>query len=147
MKTNSRRIFFVSYYIASVAMIFMLFGSIKWLTYVKLMTNGTATNATVTTTACSNSMTFSYRFNVGEKSFAGSGGDGYGNQPCSSLKPGDAAMIYYLASEPGTNVPGDPAARLISEFAAIALVAFFVPILVLLLLFGLFKVCRKQPAV
>lgn len=128
-------------------MIFMLLGSIKWLTYVKLMTNGTATNAIVTTTSCSNSMTFSYRFNIGEKSFAGSGGDGYGNQPCSSLKPGDAAMIYYLTSEPGTNVPGDPAARLISEFAAIALVAFFVPILVLLLLFGLFKVCRKQPAV
>lgn len=147
MKTNSRRIFFVSYYIVTVAMIFMLFGSIKWLTYVKLMTNGTATNAIVTTTSCSNSMTFSYRFSIGEKSFAGSGGDGYGNQPCSSLKPGDAAMIYYLASEPGTNVPGDPAARLISEFAAIALVAFFVPILVLLLLFALFKVCRKQPAV
>lgn len=144
MNTNSRRIYFISYYIISVTLIFMLFGSMQWLTYVRLMTNGTATNAIVTTTACSNNMTFSYRFNVGEKSFAGSGGDGYGNQPCSSLKPGDAAMIYYLASEPGTNVPGDPAARLISEFAAIALVAFFLPILVLLLLFSVFKVWYKQ---
>lgn len=144
MNTNSRRIYFISYYIVSVVLVFTLFGSIKWMTYVRLMTNGTPANALVTSTACSNNTTFSYRFNVGEKSFAGSGGDGYGNQPCSSLKPGDAAMIYYLISDPGKNVPGDPAARLISEFAAIALVAFFVPILVLLILFIVFKLCRKQ---
>lgn len=144
MNTNSRRIYFISYYIISVLLIFALFGSIKWMTYVRLMTSGTPANALVTSTACSNSMTFSYRFNVGEKSFAGSGGDGYGNQPCSSLKPGDAATVFYLASEPVVNVPGDPAARLISEFAAIALVAFFVPILVLLILFIVVKLCRKQ---
>jgi hypothetical protein len=127
-----------------VALFFTLFGSIKWLTYVRLMTGGTAVNAVVTTTACSNSMTFSYRFNVGEKNFTGSGGDGYGNQPCTSIKPGDAAMICYLDSEPGTNMPGDPAARFISEFSAIALVAFFVPILILLLIFGLFKLWQKR---
>jgi hypothetical protein len=108
------------------------------------MTGGTAANAIVTTTSCSNSMTFSYRFVVGEKNFAGSGGDGYGNKPCTSLKPGDAAMIYYLTSEPGTNIPGDPAARFISEFSAIALVAFFVPVLVLLLLFSVFRLWQKQ---
>jgi len=113
------------------------------MTYLKLMTNGIATNAIITATTCSNSMTFSYRFNVGEKSFAGSGGDGYGNQPCSSLKPGDGATVFYLKSDPGTNISGDPAARLISEFAAIALVAFFMPILVLLLLFCLYKLLRK----
>ena len=144
INTISRRIYFISYYIISVALVFTLFGSIKWLTYVKLMTNGTATNAIVTTTTCSNSMTFSYRFDVGEKSLVGSGGDGYGNQPCSSLKPGDAAMIYYLTSDPRTSIPGDPAARLISEFAAIALVAFFVPILLLLILFSVFKLWRNQ---
>lgn len=125
-------------------LVFTLFGNMKWLTYVKLMTNGIATTAIVTTTACSNNMTFSYRFNIDEKSFTGSGGDGYGNPPCSSLKPGDEAMIYYLASEPGTNIPGDPASRLISEFTAIALVALFFPILILLLFFGLFKVWRKN---
>jgi hypothetical protein len=144
INATSRRIYFISYYVISVMLFFTLFGSIKWLTYVRLMTGGTSTNALVTTTACSNSMTFSYRFNVGEKSFTGSGGDGYGNQPCTSLKPGDAAMIYYLESAPVTNIPGDPAARLISEFSAIALVAFFVPILVLLLIFSLFKLWRKQ---
>ena len=117
------------------------------MTYVRLMTGGTATNAIVTTLSCPNSMTFSYRFTVGEKSFTGSGGDGYGNQPCTSLKPGDAAMIYYLESDPGTNVPGDPAARLISEFSAISLVAFFVPILLLLLFFSLIKAWQKRKSV
>ena len=114
------------------------------MTYVRLMANGTAVNGVVTNTACTNSMTISYRFNVEEKSYSGSGGDGYGNQPCTSLKSGDAAMIYYLKSEPGTNVPGDPAARFISEFSAIALVAFFVPILMLLLLFAVIKLWQKQ---
>jgi hypothetical protein len=141
---TSRRIYFISYYVISVLLLFALFGSIKWLTYVRLMTGGTATGAIVTTTACANSMSFSYRFTVEGKSFAGSGGDGYGNQPCTSLKSGDAAVIYYLAADPGTNIPGDPAARFISEFSAIALVAFFVPILVLLLLFGLMKLWQKQ---
>ena len=112
--------------------------------YVRLMTGGTAANAIVTTTACTNSMTFSYRFNVGEKSFTGSGGDGYGNPPCTSLKSGDSAIIYYLESDPGMNVPGDPAARLISEFSAIALVAFFVPILMLFVLFTAIKLWQKQ---
>lgn len=144
INTNSRRIYFISYYIISVMLVFTLFGNIKWLTYLKLMTNGTVANAIITTTACSNSQTFSYRFNVGEKSFVGSGGDGYGNQPCSSLKPGDAAMIFYLSSAPETNIPGDPAARMISEFSAIALVAFFVPILALLLFFTAFKLWRNK---
>ena len=114
------------------------------MTYVRLMTNGTAANAIITTTACTNSMTFSYRFNVGEKSFTGSGGDGYGNPPCTSLKSGEAAMSYYLKSDPGMNIPGDPAARFISESSAIALVAFFVPILVLLVLFSVYKLWLKQ---
>jgi len=144
MTSNSRRMYSISYYVISVLLIFTLFGSIKWMTYVRLMTNGTATNAIVTATTCSNSMSFSYRFNVGDKNFTGSGGDGYGNKPCTSLKPGDEAMIYYLTSEPGMNVPGDPAARMISEFSAIALVAFFVPILVLFVLFSVFKLWQKQ---
>lgn len=144
MNTNSRRIYFISFYIISVVLIFTLFGSIKWMLYLKLMTNGTATNAIVTTTSCSDLMTFSYRFKVGDKNFEGSGGDSYGNKPCSSLKSGDEALVYYLASEPQTNIPGDPAARLISEFSAIALVAFFVPILVLLLFFSLFRLFNKN---
>lgn len=142
--TNYRRIYFISYYIISVVLVFTLFGSIKWLTYVKLMVNGTAVNGFVTETSCANSMTFSYRFNVGEKNFVGKGGDGYGNQPCSSLKPGDGATVFYLASDPQLNIPGDPAARLISEFSAIALVAFFVPILLLLILFSVFKLWRNR---
>lgn len=141
---NSRRMLFISYYAVTVLLFFSLFGSIKWLTYVKLMTAGSAANAIVTTTSCSNSMTFSYRFSVGGKSFDGSGGDGYGNQPCTSLKPGDTALIYYLESNPDKNISGDPAARLISEFSAIALVAFFVPILGLLLIFALSRFWQKR---
>ena len=76
INTTSRRIYFISYYVISVMLVFTLFGNIKWLTYLKLMTNGTVANAIITTTSCSNSQTFSYRFNVGEKSFVGSGGDG-----------------------------------------------------------------------
>jgi hypothetical protein len=144
INTNSRRFFFISFYIISVMLVFMLFGSIKWLSYVRLMIDGTPANAVVTTTSCVDKTTFSYRFNVGEKSFFGSGGDGYGNKPCNTLKPGDAAMIFYVASDPGTNIPGDPGARFISEFAAIALVAFFVPILVLMLLFGVSKALKKR---
>ena len=144
MTSNSRRVYFISYYLISVMLIFTLYGNLTWLTYVRLMTNGTAVNALVTETTCSNSMTFSYRFTVGEKNFSGSGGDGYGNKPCTSLKSGDTAAIWYLTSDPGMNVPGDPAARLISEFSAIALVAFFVPLLVLFLVFGVINVWQKQ---
>ena len=135
-----RRISFFLYYIISVAIVFALFGSLKWLDYIKLMANGTSTNAIVTTTACSSNMTFSYRFSVGDQSFIGSGGEGYGNKSCISLKPGDAAMIFYLDSDPNTNTPGDPGARFISEFAGIALVAFFVPLLLLLISFCVFRI-------
>jgi hypothetical protein len=136
--------YFISFYVGSVILIFALFGSSQWLTYVRLMTGHVAEKALVTATACSDRSTLSYSFDVGGKRFTGSGGDGYGNQPCSSLKPGDTALVYYLPARPEINLPGDPAARLISETSAIALLAFFVPILVLLISFGVLGGWRKK---
>ncbi len=141
---NKRRMNFLLYYVVFAATITMLYGSSNWLTYYRLTSKGSGTKAVVTRTDCTSTKTFSYRFTVGGQSFEGSGGGSYGNPSCNSLKPGDQVLVYYLASDPKISAPGDAEARLINESIAIALAALFFPLVLLFILFAVFKLMRKQ---
>ncbi len=145
MTKTQRRIGFFAYYVLFATVIAMSFGSKDWLTHFQLAIKGIDANAVVTETACTRQMPISYRFKVGEQSYEGRGGDGFGNPSCASLKSGDQFLISYLPANPGVNVPGDPAARLTSEISAIAMLALFVPIIFLFVGFSIVKM-RSKPS-
>jgi hypothetical protein len=94
---------------------------------IQTIQNGIGTKAIVTKTNCSNHMTFSYRFDFNGQSIDGSGGDGYGNPSCDTLKEGDPVLIYYLPRQPEINVPGDPKKRLNNETISIMTAALIFP--------------------
>lgn len=144
MTKNQRRISFFAYYVLFATAITMFFGNKDWLTYFQLATKGVATNAVITETTCAKQIKFSYRFKVKEQSFEGSGGDGFGNPSCGSLKSGDQVVVSYLSSMPGVNVPGNPATRLTSEVTAIAMLALFVPIVFLFIGFSIVKIKKTS---
>jgi len=138
---QSRRIKYLLLYLALAIAIILFIGSINWMTYYRLSKQGIGTRAVVTKTNCSNHMTFSYRFDFNGKSIYGSGGDGYGNPSCDTLKQGDPVLIYYLPSQPEINVPGDPKERLNNETISIAMAALIFPAL---LVFAINKWTKKQ---
>jgi hypothetical protein len=138
---QSRRIKYVLLYLALAIAIVLFIGSINWMTYYRLSKQGIGTKAVVTKTNCSNHMTFSYRFDFSGQSIDGSGGDGYGNPSCDTLKEGDPVLVYYLSSQPEINVPGDPKERLNNETISIAMPTLIIPGLVV---FAINKWSKKQ---
>jgi len=124
---QSRRIKYLLLYLALVIAIVLFIGSINWMTYYRLSKQGIGTKAVVTKTNCSNHMTFSYRFDFSGQSIDGSGGDGYGNPSCDTLKEGDPVLIFYLASQPEINLPGNPKERLNNETISIAMASLIFP--------------------
>lgn len=136
-----RRLLFLLYYAAAATVIALWMGQANWLIYYRLANAGIGTQALVTNTTCADKATFSYRFTVNGQTIKGSGGDGNGNPPCTSLKPGDTVQVFYLAAEPQKNLPGNPKERLGSETAFIVMAALILP---LLLLFIIFLVMRRQ---
>jgi hypothetical protein len=141
---QSRRIKYLLLYLALAIAIVLFIGSINWMTYYRLSKQGIGTKAVVTKTNCSNHMTFSYRFDFNGQSIDGSGGDGYGNPSCDTLKQGDPVLIYYLSSQPEINVPGDPKERLNNETISIAMAALIFPAL---LVFAINRWAKKQKQV
>lgn len=139
---NQRRMTFLLFYAITATAIAVLAGRSHWLTYYRLVSAGIGTQALVTQTSCADRSTFSYRFTVGGQNIDGNGAAGYGNPPCSALKPGDRIQVVYLASAPQTNLPGDPRERLGSETLGIALAAVFLPLVFLLILFLILR--RRQ---
>lgn len=121
--------------------IVLFIGSINWMTYYRLSKQGIGTKAVVTKTNCSHHMTFSYRFDFNGQNIDGSGGDGYGNPSCDTLKEGDPVLVYYLSSQPEINVPGDPRERLNNETISIAMAALIFPAL---LVFAINRWAKKQ---
>jgi hypothetical protein len=140
---NQRRLIFLLFYAGAATSIAVLMGHSNWLSYYRLSNEGIGTQALVTKTTCANNSTFSYRFTVGGQTIEGSGGDGNGNPPCNSLKPGDQVRIVYLAAAPRTNLPGNPKERLGNETAVIAMAALILPLLLLFILFLILR--RRQP--
>ncbi len=136
-----RRLIFLLFYAGAATAIAVLMGHSNWLAYYRLSNEGISTQALVTKTTCADKSTFSYRFTAGVLSIEGSGGDGNGNPPCSSLKPGDRVQVVYLPASPRTNLPGNPKERLGNETAVIAMAALILP---LVLLFILFLILRRR---
>ena len=132
---NQRRTLFLLFYALTATVIAVSAGRSHWLTYYRLVNAGINVQALVTQTKCADRSTFSYRFTVGGQNIDGSGAVGYGNPPCTALKPGDQVRVVYLASAPQTNLPGDPRERLVNETIGIALAALFLPLVLLLVLF------------
>jgi hypothetical protein len=126
---------FLLFYAVTATAIALLMGRSNWLSYYRLNHDGITIQALVTKTDCADHATFSYRFVVGGQSFDGRGGDGNGNPPCGSLKPGDQVQVVYLAAVPHTNLPGNPQERLVNETAVIATAALVLPLLALVVLF------------
>ena len=137
---QSRRTKYLLLYLALAIAIVLFIGSINWMTYYRLSKQGIGTKAVVTKTNCSNHMTFSYRFDFNGQSIGGSGGDGYGNPSCDTLRQGDPVLVYYLSSQPEINVPGDPKKRLTNETISIAGAALTLPVL---LVFAINKAMNK----
>ena len=133
---------FLLFYAIAATAIAVTMGRAHWLPYYRLAHAGIGTQALVTQTSCADHATFSYRFAVGGQSIDGRGDAGYGNPPCSSLKPGDQVQVVYLAAAPQTSLPGDPKERFGNETAAIALTALALPIVFLVILFLFLR--RKQ---
>jgi len=142
-KVRQRRLLFLLYYAGAATVIALWLGQANWLFSYRLTTDGIGTQAQVTKTTCADNSTFSYRFSVDGQAIEGSGGDGNGNPPCQSLKPGDTVQVFYLAAEPQKNLPGNPRQRLGSETAFIAMAAFILPLLLLFILFLILR--RRQP--
>ena len=141
LSANQRRFLFIAYYVSFAALIALKFGIGNSVTYYRIMTGGVATQAAITTTACSDHGTFSYRFTVGDKTYEGSGSEGFGIPSCASLKPGDRVPISYLKDEPRTNVPGDPQARFMDSITLAAMSALFIPIILLFIV----RLWEKNP--
>jgi hypothetical protein len=140
---HRRRVIFLLVYALLATVIAVQMGRANWLTYYRLA-KGTPVTAIVTQTACSDHGTFSYRFAAGGQSFTGSGDGGYGNPPCTSVKPGDRVAVCYLAADPRVNGPGDPQGRLFDATLAIATAALFVPLVVMFLLFVLSRWAQRR---
>jgi hypothetical protein len=138
---QSRRIKYLVLYLALAIAIALIIGSINWMTYYRLSKHGVGTKGVVTKTNCLNHMTFSYRFDFNGQSIDSSGGDGYGNPSCDTLKQGDPVLIYYLPPQPEINVPGDPKERLNNETISIAMAALIFPAI---LVFAISKWIKKQ---
>lgn len=136
---NRRRLLFLTYYVGAVVLIAVLMGQSYWVTSYRLAKGGITAQATVIRTNCGDRSNFSYRFSVDGRSIEGSGSAGYGTPPCSALKPGDQVPVNYLALAPQTNLPGNPGERLANETASIAMVAIFVPLVIIFLIFLILK--------
>jgi hypothetical protein len=139
LSANQRRFLFIAYYVSFAALIALKFGLGKSITYYRIMTAGVATQAAVTGTTCSDRKTFSYRFSAGDKTYEGSGQEGFGVPSCAALKQGDQVPVSYLGDDPRTNVSGDPQSRFIDCVALAAMSALFIPII---LLFAVFLIAR-----
>lgn len=134
---------FLLFYAITATAIALLMGRSHWMPYYRLVKAGISTQALVTQTNCADHSTFSYRFAVGGQNIDGSGEAGNGNPPCSALKPGNQVQVVYLASAPQTNLPGDPRERLSNETFGIALVAVFLPLVFLVILFLFLRLKQK----
>jgi hypothetical protein len=141
---NQRRITFLLFYVVSAISIAVTMGRAHWLPYYRLVSAGTSTQAVVTQTSCADRSTFSYRFTASGQTIDGRGDAGYGNPPCSALKPGNQVEVAYLDAAPQINLPGDPRERLSNETFGIALAAVFLPLVILVILFLLQRRRQKE---
>jgi hypothetical protein len=146
LSANQRRLLFIAYYVSFAALIALKFGLGNGISCYRIMTAGVATRAAVTGTTCSEHKTFSYRFTVGDKSYEGSGEEGFGIPSCAALKPGDLIPVSYLKDEPRTNVPGDPQSRFLDRITLVAMSALFIPIILLFTVFWIARLARKRSA-
>jgi hypothetical protein len=135
---------FLLYYVAAATAVTVLTGRANWLPQYRLANAGVSTQALVTKTTCGDHSKIFYRFTAGGQSIDGYGDAGHGNPPCNTLKPGDPIQVVYLANGPQANLPGDPKERLVNETAAIALVALFLPLVVIFILFIFLRKRQKE---
>lgn len=145
---NQRRWLFFFYYLVFAAAICVFFGRPDWVSYYRLAFQGVEAQGRVTSLSCSSKVQLGYTFNVDGKNYEGRGDGGFGNPPCTMLKPGDTIQVSYLPSEPEATLPGNPRERLATETVAIAMAALFVPLVLLVFLFvalRAFRGSRKPP--
>lgn len=145
LSANQRRLLFIAYYVSFAALIALKFGLGDCIAYYRIMTGGVAAQAAITGTTCSDHKTFAYRFTVGDKTYEGSGEEGFGIPSCAALKPGDQVPVSYLKDEPRTNVPGDPQSRFIDRITLVAMSALFIPVILLFIVFGIARLVLKRP--
>jgi hypothetical protein len=102
-------------------------GTINLPQYQRLMQEDRSARARVTDTDCANHQAFSYTFAVGGVTYTGHGSAGFGTPPCPDLRAGDEVVVYYLPSQPETNLPGDIHQRLENEVTSVAFAALLLP--------------------
>ncbi len=115
-------------YAAGAVAVGVLIGSLNLPRYSRFEAHGADAKGVVTATTCGDHQSFAYAFRVGERTYTGRGGAGYGNPSCPSLKPGDLVVVRYLTTDPAQSLPGDIDARLSNEWQSVALGAFFLPL-------------------